>query len=51
MEDTAITCADSVEVTAMKVIKRVATAPPFPATAIAAYGNASPLVTSELVII
>jgi hypothetical protein len=35
IEDTAMTCADSVEVTAMKVISRIAVAPPFPAMVMA----------------
>ena len=46
MELTAITWADKVEVTAMKVISSVAAAPPLPAIAIAAYGKTRPLLIS-----
>lgn len=41
-----MTCADSVDVTAMNVMRRMAAAPPFPAIAMAAYGRTSPLLTS-----
>lgn len=51
MELTAITCAESVDVTAMNVIRRIAAAPPLPAIVIAAYGRTSPPLTSLVVIL
>lgn len=43
-----MTCAESVEVTAMKVIIRMPAAPPLPAIVIAAYGRTRPpLISAE----
>lgn len=50
MDETAMIWAERVDVTAMNVMRSTATAPPLPATAMAAYGRARPFVTSELVI-
>jgi hypothetical protein len=49
MELTAITCAESVDVTAMNVISTIAAAPPDPATVMAAYGRTRPFPTSVVV--
>lgn len=43
--DTAISSADEADVTAMKTISRVQTAPPWPSRAIAAFGRTSPALT------
>ena len=42
IEDTAITCADRVDVTAMKVMMRIPAAPPLPAMVMAKYGSTKP---------
>lgn len=46
-----MTCAESVDVHAMKVMRRTAAAPPLPAMVMAAYGRTRPLLTSEEVIL
>lgn len=46
IELTAMTWAESVDVTAMKVMSKTPTAPPFPAIVIAAYGKTRPLLIS-----
>lgn len=46
MEETAISSADEADVTAMKTIKSVHTAPPGPSKATAAYGSTRPADTS-----
>ena len=46
IDDTAISSADDADVTAMKISRKVAPAPPLPNKAIAAYGSTSPAVTS-----
>lgn len=51
IELTAMTCAERVDVHAMKVISRTAAAPPLPAIVIAAYGRTRPLLTSVVVIL
>lgn len=46
IEETAMSCAEKADVTAMKTINRVATAPPLPSNATAAYGTTRPADTS-----
>jgi hypothetical protein len=46
MDETAMSSAELADVTAMKTIKRVQTAPPPPSSATAAYGKTRPAETS-----
>ncbi len=48
IDETAISSADEAEVTAMKTMRRVQTAPPDPRRATAAYGSTRPAETSAL---
>lgn len=50
MEETAINCAENADVTAMKIISVVTTAPLYPSNLTAAKGRTSPAVTSSLLI-